>query len=112
MTWNKNKKEMEKALAAVMRLLVLIRESLMLQKAEDTPLFSAVESHANMCGTLIPEKFRMTTQEIETLRAALNKATTTPLEQASLTAEEISRRLQSNGNVVVLKPNSKGGFGV
>lgn len=65
---------METALASTMRLLVLVRESLRAADGgEETPIFKAVETHANLCGSLIPDKERMTKAELDKLRANLKR---------------------------------------
>lgn len=124
MTIGKHRKECEQALASCMRLLVLIRETLVATGDNNSPLFASVSAHANMCGTLVPDKMRMTEAEVTKLRmqirgakvpataedqlkAALEKEAHEKAKISQLDPAELQRRLQG-GNVIVLQRRADG----
>lgn len=108
MTWNKHKKQLEAALAATLRLLVLIRESLSRQPGgEKTPLFTAVAAHANLCGVLLPDELRMSQAEIDRLRVQLD----VPPAAHPPGIEAIKTGLVKSG-IQVLTPDGRGGLKV
>lgn len=108
---------MEKALASCMRLLVLIRETLTSLGDNNSPLLASVTHHANMCGTLIPDKERMTAEELAKLRAQIkplketeNKPAFEPDQAGPISPADLQKRLQG-GNVIVLKRRADGKIG-
>ena len=107
MTWSKNKKQLEAALAASMRLLVLIRESLRREVGgTETPLYKAVAAHANLCGTLLPDELRMTQAEVDKINAQFGAAQKLP---PAAIVSEIKAQLQRQG-IQVLTPDGQGSF--
>lgn len=109
------KKDMEQALASCMRLLVLVRETLVVLGDEKSPLFAAVAAHASLCGTLIPDKSRMSAEELATVRAQIRAGTmpAVPAEDRSkpnpnyVDPADLQARL-AGGNVIVLQRRADG----
>jgi len=118
MTARKQNELMVKALASCMRLFVIIREGLIANNDNSSPLFESVSSHANMCGTLIPDDQRLTPEELAAIRYQLRHPAPSKLaeeeaakkskEQIELSnPAELQKRLAA-GNVIVLKPGPDG----
>lgn len=57
------------ALASCMKLLVVIRESLKANPGgSESPLYAAVNEHAQMCGKLLPNSMRIPLDELDKIK--------------------------------------------
>lgn len=80
------------ALKSTLRLLVLLREMLTTEGAEGTDLHRSVVAHANLCGLALPNKDRVSKEELAAIREKLNLKPAPPA-------------LPAAGGMVVLRPD-------
>lgn len=87
------KARMTEALKGTLRLLTFFRELLKVQQSENTPMFNAVKTHADLCALALPDKHRVSAVEMIAMVKAARFA-------AGLAAVELPQR----GEMIILDP--------
>jgi hypothetical protein len=90
-------KQVQTILKSTLRLLVMLRESLKAEGAEDTPLFQSVKAHADMVGLALPNKDRMTKEEMDMIR----KQAVAVVVVDKVANEDNTQKIITNGTTVL-----------
>jgi hypothetical protein len=106
------KKATRKVLHSTLRLLVLLRETLVVQGVpQDNALHKSVFMHANLIGSLLPNDALISPDELANIRASVGSVPTTETPEGvvepakpSLTSI-VKRALGGKGDIVVLNPD-------
>jgi len=112
------------ALKAVLRLLVFLREAMKAEGAKDTTLYKSVVDHANLVGQVLPNKDRVSGEELEKLLTMMKQGggipekdgaewpdvigATSPGPDPKAVAQAL-RTLPKPGQMIVLTPEQLGG---
>jgi hypothetical protein len=101
-------KQVQKVLQSNLKLLVLLRESLVAEGATNTPIYAAVAAQAQATGMMLPDAMRMTKEEINVIRrqavaANLNAGNPAPADAAESSIKVPA--LPKSGQFQILDPS-------
>lgn len=102
------------ALRAVLRLLVFLREAMKAEDAQGTTLYKSVVDHANLVALALPNKDRVSGEELEKILAAMKQGGGIPKGEPDKLTGSVPinpefatslRQLPERGGMVVLSPD-------
>lgn len=90
------------ALKAVLRLLVFLREAMKAEDAQGTTLYKSVVDHANLVALVLPNRDRVSGEELERILMAMKQGGGIPVDKS---AGGGAYELPERGGMVVLSPD-------